>query len=196
VSPNSIALRGPTTSTNPADPTTNRYLYGTTLFDDDTFDDALNMNGDPQQNVIDYNTTTSTRPSQSTFYRRVQIEIEPTSDGKFEITVKWAKVYGGAFTDLITYVSEDVPPSFLKLGFAASTGGGYNNHEIRNILVSTPGNLRVYKLSSKDVMRSVPGAGTENEVSFNLEVTNDTDSELSTIDITDQFTDGDGNPIG
>lgn len=195
VSPNSIALRGPTTSAEPEDIITNRYLNGITLFPDGTTDDALNRTGDPEQNVIDYNTTTSTRPSQSTFYRRVQIEIEPTSDGKFEITVRWAKVYGGAFTDLITYVSEDVPPSLLKLGFAASTGGGYNNHEIRNILVSTPGNLRVYKLASKDIMRSVPGAGTENEVSFNIEVTNDTDAALSVIDITDQFTDGEGNPI-
>lgn len=195
VSPNSVVFRGPTTSDQPADPITNRYLGGVTLFPDGTSVDALAQAGNPSQNVIDYNTTTTTRPSQAIFYRRVQTEIVPTNDGRFEIIVRWAKEYGGEFVDLMSYITEDAPPALLKLGFAASTGGGFNNHEIRNLLISTPGNLRVYKSASKDILRSVPGAGEENEVTFNLEITNDTSTSLSEIEISDQLTDGNGDPI-
>lgn len=196
-SPNSIALRGPTTSTDPADTNTNKYLEGITLFPDGSTEDALSIQGNAEENVIDYNQVSSTRPSLTAFYRRVQIEIIPTGTGLFEIVVRWAKVQGGAFTEVMSYTTNDAPPSLLKLGFAASTGGGFNNHEIRNILVSTPGNLRVYKLANKDILRSVPGTGSEseNEVTFMLEVTNDTDSSLQNINVTDQFSDGDGNPL-
>lgn len=194
-SPNSIVLRGPTTSSSPTDINTNKYLKGVTLTEDGTIHDATLKLGDRSEDVIDYNTTKSTRPTQEEFYRRVQAEVLPIEDGKFKIIVRWATDYGGEFKELLTYITDEAPPELLKLGFAAATGGSVNYHEIRNMLVSTPGNLRVRKLASKDLMRSVPGDNADNEISFTLEVTNDTATDLSEIEITDQFTDGSGDPI-
>lgn len=195
LSPNSIALRGRTTSTNPSDSNTNKYLKGITILNNGNIVDALNQQGNPEHNVIDYNTTRSTRPSYSTFYRRVQIELRPTTTSSYRIMIRWATTQGGAFTSLMDYVTNEVPPALLKLGFAASTGGGYNNHEIRNILVTTPGNLRVNKLVDKDIIRSVPGnngTGNENQIEYKLEIANDTPANLSAINIEDKLTDVNG----
>ncbi|WP_461533069.1 Ig-like domain-containing protein [Sinomicrobium sp.] len=195
VSPNSIVLRGPTTSPNPRDLNTNRYLKGVTIRGNGSITDALNMQGNAREDVIDYNTRVNSRPSYSWFYRRVQIEITPTGTGRFNITVRWATSQGGEFTELISYETSDVPPELLKVGFAASTGAGFNYHEIRNILITTPGNIRANKLADKNVLRSVPGSGDENEITYILEVTNDTPAALTNIQVEDQLTDGIGNPI-
>lgn len=195
LSPNSVTLRGPTTSTNPTDPNTNVYLDGVTILGNGDIVDALNQQGTAQDDVVDHNTTVSSRPNYATFYRRIQTEITPTGNSTYNITVRWATTQGGNFTDLINYTTSDIPPDLLKLGFAASTGGGFNYHEIRNLLVTTPGNLRVSKLVDKNILRSVPGSGNENEVTYIIEVTNDTPAALTAIDVEDQLTDGEGNTI-
>src|SRR5699024_6885441 len=122
-----------------------KYLAGVTITGVSssgiTFDpNAKNKSGNGADNAIDYNNTTQNRPSINTFYRRVQIEILPVS-GNYEITIRMATEYGGPFTDLMTYTTSTPPPPLLKLGFAASTGGGVNNHEIRNLMITTLGNL-------------------------------------------------------
>ncbi|MBI6121358.1 lectin-like domain-containing protein [Salegentibacter maritimus] len=195
LSPNSVALRGPTTSANPDDPNTNKYLDGVTILGNGNIVDALNEQGNAQDDVVDYNTTVGSRPSYANFYRRIQVQITPTGNSTYNITVRWATTQGDVFTELINYTTSDIPPELLKLGFAASTGGGFNYHEIRNLLVTTPGNLRVNKLADKNVLRSVAGSGNENEITYIIEVTNDTPAAISTINIEDQLTDGEGNPI-
>lgn len=195
VSPNSIALRGPTTSTNPNDTSTNRYLAGVTILNDDTIEDALDELGNAQNDVIDYNTPTSVRPSSSIFYRRVQLEIIPSTVNTYNIIVRWATKQDGAFTELINYETTDVPPSLLKIGFAASTGGGFNNHEIRNLLITTPGNLRVVKKANKNILRSIDAGNSDNEITYTIEVINDTDAALTGIDFEDKLTDTEGNTI-
>lgn len=195
VSPNSIALRGPTTSTSPSSTTTNKYLKGVTIFPDGSTQDALNMAGDPAQNVIDYNRTTAARPIPDSFYRRVQIEITPTGTGTYNIVVRWTKTPGGSFTDLINYTTMDAPPTKLKLGFAASTGGGFNYHEIRNLLVTTPGNLRIVKRADKDILRTVPDGHQANEITYTIQVVNSTNADLSNIQFEDSLTDANGNLI-
>lgn len=189
--PNSIVLRGPTTNNSS---TTNKYLNGVTIKDGEVLEITNNI-GDTRFDEIDYNTYVTTRPDNETFYRRVQIEIMPTGTGFYNIVVRWKRSVASNFTQLFSYTTDQAPPSTLKLGFAASTGGGINNHEIRNILVTTPGNLRVTKLVNKDVLRSVPGSGNENEVVYTIEVNNDTPAALSRIDVEDILTDGDNNPI-
>src|SRR5690606_26410866 len=150
----------------------------------------------PQFDGVDYNTLTPTRPDYDTFYRRVQIEILPVVGNNYEITIRMATEFGGIFTDLITYTTSEPPPSLLKLGFAASTGGGVNNHEIRNLLITTLGNLRVYKSADVNVLRSQPSpTGPSNEITYSIEVTNDTGADLNNISFEDQLTDGNGNPI-
>lgn len=156
----------------------------------------MNRAGNAQHNVVDYNTVTSSRPTNEQFYRRVQVEIIPTGTGFYDISVRWATEFGGEFKPLMTYQINQPPPALLKVGFAASTGGGYNNHEVRNLLITTPGNLRVAKRASKDILRSVTAqAGPSNEIEYQIEVVNDTPAELDQIDFSDALTDAMGNPI-
>lgn len=186
MTPNAVVLRGPTTS----DATTNRYLAGVALGDRTGSDGQIRA-----RNELDYNTQTSTRPTDDQFYRRVQIEIVRLDAAGiyYNIIVRWKKGVNDDFTDLITYTTTDVPPALLKLGFAASTGGDRNYHEIRNLMVTTPGNLRVIKKANRDILRTNNDAnGT---ITYTVEVTNDTDMDVSNIKFDDKFTDAYGGDI-
>ncbi|RAV27758.1 Ig-like domain-containing protein [Sinomicrobium soli] len=195
LSPNSIALRGPTTSNSPSDSNTNRYLDGVTILNNGSIVDALDEAGNAQHDVIDYNTTVTERPSYSTFYRRVQLEIIPTTGNTYRIIVRWTTTQGGAFTELIDYTTNEAPPSLLKLGFGASTGGGWNYHELRNLQITTPNNLRVTKKADKDILRSVPAGNNANEITYTIEVTNDTDQPYTNATFLDELIDINGDPI-
>lgn len=186
--PNAVALRGPTTNNAS---TTNVYLSGVALGNRTGGNDAIR-----NRNEIDYNTQTSTRPTDAQFYRRVQLEILPLdADGVYyQIIVRWKKSPTANFTELINYTTTDAPPPLLKLGFGASTGGGVNYHEIRNLLVTTPGNLRVDKRADKDFLRTV-SSGNANQVTYTIEINNDTDVDALNVDFLDRLTDGDGNLI-
>lgn len=181
---NSIVLRGPTT--NDAS-TTNRYLAGTQLSNDVT------------ANELDYNTLTTQRPSGDLFYRRVQITIMYNSNtGFYDIMVWWTKAPGDTFTELITYETTVPPPPTMKVGFAASTGSGFNYHEIRNILVTTLGNLRTVKLADKDFLipTNAGGSGTnENKITYTIEVVNDIDAAINGIVLKDTIKDAYGNML-
>ena len=190
--PNSIIFRGPTTNNYN---NTNTYLKGVTVLQNGNIVDAMNTAGNPQHNVVDYNTVTSTRPSHAQFYRRVQVEIIPTGTGLYDIKVRWATEFGGVLKPLMTYQTNEPPPPLLKVGFAASTGGGFNNHEVRNLLITTPGNVRVVKRADKDILRSIPAGSAANEITYHIEVVNDTDAALDKIDFSDHLTDANGDPI-
>jgi len=182
--PNSIALRGPTTDGSSP---TNEYLDGTQL------------SGNVTDDELDYNTLVTKRPSSDVFYRRVQITIMYNpGTGFYDITVRWVKAPGDTFTELITYQTTVPPPPIMKVGFAASTGSGFNYHEIRNILVTTLGNLRTVKLADRDFLipTNAGGAGTnENEISYTIEVVNDTDADIENIVLRDTIKDAYGNVL-
>ena len=192
--PNSIVLRGPTTSSSS---TTNKYLSGEQLvasaYDytnkgidyDGTF--TAKYNSSKRR----YDTTRvfpSSRPGDDTYYRRVQISIVP-DNGEYDITVKMAKTPGGAFTQYITYKTTTPPPANLKLGFAASTGGGYNYHEIRNLYVTTPGGVRVDKSVDKT------SAAVGSHIRYTVDAYNATTSAISNLVLRDTLRDGNGNII-
>jgi len=181
--PNSVVLRGPTT--NNAN-TTNEYLAGAQL------------SPDRMSNEVDYDITTTTRPSSDEFYRRVQITIMyNNAERLYDITVRWTKKPGGTFTDLITYQTTEPPPPTMKVGFAASSGGGFNYHEIRNILVTTLGNLRTVKLANRDYLIPENATGGENnkEITYTIEVVNDTDAPIESIELRDTIKDAYGNTL-
>ncbi|MFC3199948.1 hypothetical protein ACFOET_20175 [Parapedobacter deserti] len=182
--PNSIVLRGPTTDNLSS---TNRYLTGNQL------------SGNVRDDELDYNTTTAQRPSSDVFYRRVQITIMyNTGAGLYDITVRWTKAPGAAFTELLTYQTTVPPPPTMKVGFAASTGSGFNYHEIRNILVTTLGNLRTVKLADKDFLIPTNAGGgdaNENEITYTIEVVNDTDARITGIVVRDTIKDAYGNVL-
>ncbi len=193
VQPNAVVLRGPTT--NDAN-TTNEFLDYAPIGNRGGGVGAIR-----QRNEVDYNITTSTRPTGDEFYRRVQITIMDVEneggDVRYEITVRWSRTPGGTFEELITYVTEDPPPPTMKVGFAASTGSGFNYHEIRNILVTTLGNLRTVKLADKDFLiptNANPGAD-EDQVTYTIEVVNDTNAPIEDIILKDTIKDAYGNVL-
>ncbi|SER02655.1 DUF7507 domain-containing protein [Pedobacter rhizosphaerae] len=178
--PNSVVMRGPTTS-NPGPLTvngiepTNKYLTGIQLNTNSTADE------------LDYNTLTGTRPTDAVFYRRVQVEITPVN-GLYEIIVRWTKTPNGQFQELLRYTTTTAPPQYLKLGFAASTGGGINFHEIRNLLVTTPGNIRAVKTTTQNSLT----LGTNQNYNYKIDVVNDTQADLFNINLTDTLKNADG----
>lgn len=183
--PNAFVLRGPTSSTYTS---SNVYLASAPLGDRSGTVDNIR-----QRNEIDYNTITATRPADNIFYRRVQVIItKPGND--YVVTIKWRKENQTTFTQVLSYTlsSATYPiPSNLKLGFAASTGGGFNFQEIRNIILTTPGNLRVDSRSDSYFTCN----DNTSTISFKVEVSNDTDAALSSIDFTGKITDENNNVL-
>lgn len=171
---NAITLRGPEKPKNSANPAY-RFLKSQTV-------------GSDYGGNIAYGTQTSTRPTDSQFYRRVRIHIEPEA-GKYRIKVQWATTPNGTFTELINYLTEDIPPSKLKLGFSASTGGSVNYHEVRNILITTPGDVLVQKNVDKE---NSPQDGV---LTYTVNVINNSTSTLPGLVLNDVIKDGNGNNI-
>lgn len=182
--PNAVVLRGPTGGTYTS---SNVYLASTPLGDRSGTVENIR-----QRNEIDYNTITATRPADNVFYRRVQVVItRPATD--YVVTIRWRKENQTDFTDVLSYTlsSTTYPiPANLKLGFAASTGGGFNFQEIRNIILTTPGNLRVDSRSESYFTCN----DNTSTITFKVEVSNDTNAALNNITFSGKVLD-DGNNV-
>lgn len=177
--PNAVVLRGPTTGTAG---TTNPYLTSVNLGDRTGGDGAIR-----KRDEIDYNTITATRPTNAIFYRRVQVEITK-SGADYLVTIRWRKEGQTVFTNIITYTMSGTTyplPASLKLGFAASTGGGFNLHEIRNLILTTPGFIRVDSRTNNGLVCKEK----KTPIVFNMEVTNDTAAALNAITFTNKIVD-------
>ncbi|HEU4742490.1 MAG TPA: SdrD B-like domain-containing protein [Meiothermus sp.] len=128
--PDSVAIRGPGNGN-----TGYAYLTGT----------ANRLGGNTS---IDYETFTSARPSPSAYYRKARVELLPVA-GVYQITVYLATSQSGALTQVLgPYTMPSPPPATLKIGFAGSTGGSTNYHEVRNLSITTltaPADLKVTK---------------------------------------------------
>ncbi len=72
---------------------------------------------------------------------KVILDIVP-ANGAYSITVK-LQTASGTTTVINKYQTSHTPPNNLKLGFAASTGGSTNVHEIRNVTITTPTDLQI-----------------------------------------------------
>jgi len=171
--PNSIVLRSITTN-NPA--TTNQYLTGV----------QLQASSTSNVNSVDYNTATLTRPTDTVFYRRIKITVIPNA-GKYDITVKWRTGPNRPDSTILTYQTTEVPPDSLRIGFAASTGALNNYHEIRNLIVTTPGGVSVEKWVDKI------NAKVGNRLTYTVSVNNLTTSNINNLVLSDSIKDGNGN---
>lgn len=72
-------------------------------------------------------------------YRKVFIDLQPDQNsGYYKVNV-WMRVNISGTPELIHVIVDEPyksnPPPFLKIGFAASTGGSNNFHEIKNVSV-------------------------------------------------------------
>lgn len=163
---NAVALRGPAPSY--------AYLGGQQVITSD--------NGNGDNGGIDYNTTISSRPTSNQFYRRVQISLEP-HDGTYTVTVKWKKNPTSPFTTLFGPVTmTSPPPAMLKLGLAASTGSQHNFHEIRNMIITTPGNISVDKQGPDYI---TAGSNGSSALDYDITVSNQTAIPVNNIQISD-----------
>lgn len=139
---------------------------------------------------MDYNTITSTRPDDNTFYRKVKVLIVPSgtaSSPKYHISVYWVTSPNGAYgSPVLEYDTTEKIPDKIKLGFAASTGGGFYCHEIRNVLITTPGNVRVQKRVDKTSQT------IGNDLTYTINATNDTPALLNGILLNDTIRDNAG----
>lgn len=181
IRPNSIVLRGPENRSYPY--LTSKELGG-----------SASANG---VNSIDYNTVTSTRPTDAQFYRRVKVYIEPIgtlASPKYRVRVLWRTTPTGSDVSLVTYgqaTNEVIGPipSNLKMGFGASTGGGFNYHEIRNLFITTTGGVRVQK--EVDKVNALPGE----QLTYTINVYNETSDAVSNLIMNDTFEDANGNIV-
>ena len=140
---NSVAVRGPGSGS-----TGYAYIAGS-----DTLKQSLDR------------TKVTKRPNQdSEHYRRAQVRLEPSSSG---YTVA-AYVQFGQNTPLIEVVPPTLigqnPPATLKMGFAASTGGATNYHEVRDLSLSTAALPTVIKGKVTDAKTGGPIAGASVQV--------------------------------
>ena len=166
---NSVTLRGPTDN---GVLTTNSYLTSIQLQPDEL----------STVNSIGYPNMVAQRPSDGLFYRRVKINIIPNgsqTNPKYTISVSWRTSPNGNDRTLLTYQTNVAPPANLKLGFAASSAGHVNCHEIRNLVVNTPVGVSVHKTVDK----SIPRVG-EN-VTYTVNVLNSTAAPISNLLFTD-----------
>lgn len=186
--PNSVSMRGPTDDIITSQ--SNVFLTGVTILAGHNIVDINSNTGTFTDDELDYNTVISTRPDDNTFYRRIQIEMQPEGGG-YHITVRWKTALDSDFVQLIDYTTILPPPALLSVGFAASTGSGINMHEVRNLTLTTPGNLRVTKQTNKNYLRAITTSGL-NQITYYIDVVNDTAAALSNVDFTDILTDGNG----
>ena len=129
---NSIAIR--TGSMHPTESYQYHYLSGATL-----------PTGVP---IAVYG---ATRPADVNYYRRVRVRFEPVGEG-VRATVE-LKTQAMDYFTLFSYDYTGGPlfvarPSVMKVGFSASTGGSRAVHEVRNVIIRTPGVLQVFKSMS------------------------------------------------
>ncbi|MBO3269290.1 T9SS type A sorting domain-containing protein [Hymenobacter defluvii] len=82
---------------------------------------------------LDVNSTERVTDPQNPNYRRAYIDVVPQPDGTYKIRVQIQ--HGTAIQTAIENVTVPKPPANLRIGFAGSTGGSTNYHEIRNLAV-------------------------------------------------------------
>lgn len=125
------------------------------------------------------------RPDDSTYYRRIQVDIIPNSGplkDKFAISARMKTGKGNKFvTVLSSFVLPSAPPARLQLGFAASTGDCINYHELRNLYITTPEGIRVTK--TVDKLNAFVG----DELTYVVDVYNQSENFATNLQMKDLF---------
>ncbi|WP_314243268.1 hypothetical protein [Empedobacter tilapiae] len=141
---------------------------------------------------IAYTKTATVRPSDANFYRRVKIEITPEK-GSYRIKTFLKSSITGAFVEHFSTVSSEKPFKTLKVGFAGSTGGSTNYHEIRNVTVKTPGGISVKKSADKTHLAEANASNPDaNKITYTIEVSNFQSAKVSDIQFVDIIQDANG----
>jgi len=122
------------------------------------------------------------RPADNVYYRKVRITVAPIG-GLYQIIVALQTSPSGTMTNVLTTTTATPPPANLKIGFAASTGSYWANHEIRNLTVTTPGGVRAEKTGPQLFKNN-------DNVSYKVKVYNDGFTPQAGIAFTDSLPTG------
>lgn len=115
----------------------------------------------------------SPRPGQTgTDYRKVIIQISPAPNPVVNVWIQFG--YNLPFTQMIT--NQALPAistsQLLRIGYAASTGGSTNYHEIRNLLVTSQGTSTTIDLGiAKSVLDTTTSSTTITAVGHGIRYT-------------------------
>ena len=91
-------------------------------------------------------TTGGIRPADTSYYRRVRVQIDPAAGTGVDISVYLKINPTGEFIQVLNKVNLPIAPfPTLKVGFAGVTGDYTAHHEVRNVVIKTSGDLSVYK---------------------------------------------------
>lgn len=157
--PNSIVLRGPGNGNS-------GYPFVVGRKTTSTGNDGLLPGGQFTISSGGAGTNRVTDPMQ-VGYRRVNLELQPDPDGVgFFITLSMVVTTQTGLPRQITIFDRpfDFPaPKNLKIGFAASTGGFSNFHEIRNLIVEVSANDKLQEPQGVDFSDFASCAGQENQ---------------------------------
>jgi gliding motility-associated-like protein len=126
-----------------------------------------------------------------TGYRKAQIELKPNSQGTGFIINVWiteGSISGGLMHHLVkdyAYVGTTFPAN-LSYGFAGSTGGSTNFHEVRNLDIRVP---ETFDIPSLMTTKEGNLGGTVNRFS-NIQSNKDASIELSATNLISPNGDG------
>jgi len=168
--PDAIAIRGPGSGTAA---TANNYAY---LAGTATLAASIDCPSSP----------CSVRPDQTgQYYRHVKITLTPVG---FTYQVSASITFGGSSVTPVTYsipayTMATTAPATLKMGFAGSTGGNTNYHEIRNLTVN-PSTPDVTALKS---VTNVAGGNVHagDTLQYTVTLINQTTSQISGLSFND-----------
>ncbi|OOG71798.1 cell surface protein [Algoriphagus sp. A40] len=157
--PNAIVLRGPGNGNS-------GYPFVVGRKTTSTGNDGLLPGGQFEISSGGSGTSRVTDPMQIG-YRRVNLELQPDPDGVgFFITLSMVVTTQAGLPRQITIFDRpfDFPaPKNLKIGFAASTGGYSNFHEIRNLIVEVSADDKLLEPQGVDFSDFSSCAGQENQ---------------------------------
>ncbi len=142
--------------------------------------DVLNVNGF----TLDYKDVVPVRPFPEIYYRRIFLVIDPIyvngSITHYELSAKM-QIHPDDDPVLILdkLKIEDIPADYLKVGFAAVTGGSTHIHEVRNLNVTTPADLWVRKSVDKEEAR------VGDELVYTVKVMNQFDLQANYLELKD-----------
>ena len=135
--------------------------------------------------ILNFPANTSTRPDTSQYYRKFQVAVlYNASVGGYQVAVSVQTSVNGTMQRIINpYTMNTPPPSTLKVGLASGTGAQNANHEIRNLRITSPGDVRVKKTGASSVTSG-------NTTSYTVTIYNDSPIDLNGITFKDMLPTG------
>lgn len=127
----------------------------------------------------------ASRPTDASAYRRIQIEMTPFSGSsgiQYSVSARIKSSKNGLFATVFgPIVLPYTPPAQLKLALAASTGAQLNYHDVRNLMIATPGGVRITKTVDKSIV-NIGG-----DLTYTVDLYNQTVKKTSGLKFSDVF---------